>query len=84
MPRIFPLQEVVVTVGATQAIFATVHALIESGDEAVLIEPAYDSYPATVSMAGGITRFVPLRVQDPTATTSNRTYIRVTMIPPGP
>ena len=56
-----PLREVVVTVGATEGIFATVQALVEPGDEVILIEPFYDSYPASVIMAGGVPVYVPLR-----------------------
>jgi aspartate/methionine/tyrosine aminotransferase len=56
-----PLQEIVVTVGATEGIFATIQALIDPGDEVILIEPFYDSYPASVIMAGGRPVYVPLR-----------------------
>ncbi len=56
-----PLSEIVVTVGATEGIFATMQALVEPGDEVILIEPFYDSYPAAVIMAGGTPVYVPLR-----------------------
>ena len=56
-----PEREIVVTVGATEGIFATVQALVDPGDEVILIEPFYDSYPASVTMAGGTSIFVPLR-----------------------
>ena len=56
-----PMAEIVVTVGATEGIFATVQALVEPGDEVILIEPFYDSYPAAVTMAGGRCIYVPLR-----------------------
>ena len=52
--------EVLVTVGATEAIAAAVLALVEPGEEVVMIEPYYDSYPAAVAMAGGVRRTVPL------------------------
>jgi aspartate/methionine/tyrosine aminotransferase len=55
------LNEIVVTVGATEGIFATVQALVDPGDEVILIEPFYDSYPASVIMAGGTPVYVPLR-----------------------
>ena len=51
-----PLTEIVVTVGATEGIFATIQALVDPGDEVILIEPFYDSYPAAVVMAGRRTR----------------------------
>lgn len=56
-----PLTEIVVTTGATEAIFATIQALVNPGDEVILIEPFYDSYPAAVTMAGGRCVYVPLR-----------------------
>ena len=56
-----PLRQIVVTNGATEAIFAAIQALIEPGDEVILIEPFYDSYPASVIMAGGQPVYVPLR-----------------------
>ena len=64
-----PMTEIVVTVGATEGIFATVQALVEPGDEVILIEPFYDSYPASVIMAGGTPVYVPLRPK-PQATSS--------------
>ena len=56
-----PATDVLVTVGATEAIAATLLALIEPGDEVLLVEPYYDSYAASVAMAGGMRRSVPLR-----------------------
>ncbi|MBB5154596.1 pyridoxal phosphate-dependent aminotransferase [Saccharopolyspora phatthalungensis] len=56
-----PEDEVLVTVGATEALTAAMLALVEPGDEVVLVEPYYDSYPVAVAMAGGVRRTVPLR-----------------------
>ncbi len=56
-----PDGDVLVTVGATEGLTATMLALVEPGDEVVLVEPYYDSYPVAVSMAGGVRRTVPLR-----------------------
>ncbi len=47
-----PDTEVLVTVGATEAIAATILGLVEPGSEVVLIEPFYDSYAPVVAMAG--------------------------------
>ncbi|MFD4367172.1 pyridoxal phosphate-dependent aminotransferase [Rhodococcus sp. NPDC058521] len=55
-----PESEVLVTVGATEAISATLLGLIEPGDEVVLIEPFYDSYAASVALAGATRRSAPL------------------------
>ncbi|QSB17561.1 pyridoxal phosphate-dependent aminotransferase [Natronosporangium hydrolyticum] len=49
-----PDQEVLVTTGATEAIAATVLALVEPGDEVIALEPYYDSYAAVIAMAGGV------------------------------
>jgi N-succinyldiaminopimelate aminotransferase len=46
-----PDTEVLVTVGATEAIAAAVLGLVEPGDEVLLIEPFYDSYSPVVAMA---------------------------------
>ena len=56
-----PDSEVVVTSGATEAIAASILGLIDPGDEVLVFEPYYDSYAATIQMAGGIRRTVPLR-----------------------
>ncbi len=53
-----------VTTGATEALFAAVQAFVEPGDEVVVFEPFYDAYPADVTMAGGVTRAVPLEPGD--------------------
>lgn len=52
--------QVLVTVGATEALTASILALVEPGEEVVVIEPAYDSYAAAVALAGGVVRPVPL------------------------
>ena len=57
--------EVLVTAGATEAIFATVQALCEVGDEVVLFEPFYDSYRASIAMAGAVERVVTMRPSTP-------------------
>ncbi|MEU7138889.1 pyridoxal phosphate-dependent aminotransferase [Nocardia sp. NPDC046473] len=47
-----PDTQVLVTVGATEAIAAAILGLVEPGSEVVLIEPYYDSYSAAVALAG--------------------------------
>ena len=58
-----PLRNVQVTVGATEALFAVAQALLDPGDEVILLEPFYDAYPADVLMAGGVPIYVPLHPQ---------------------
>ena len=59
-----PRSEVLVTVGATEAIAATILALVQPGDEVVTFEPYYDSYAATIALAGGVRRTSVLRFPD--------------------
>ncbi|MET7605085.1 pyridoxal phosphate-dependent aminotransferase [Streptomyces avermitilis] len=56
-----PDTEVLVTAGATEAIAATLLALLEPGDEVIAFEPYYDSYAACIAMAGGTRVPVTLR-----------------------
>lgn len=56
--------EVLVTMGATEAIAASVLALCEVGDEVVTFEPYYDSYAAVVALAGATRRTSVLRFPD--------------------
>ncbi|RJL31294.1 pyridoxal phosphate-dependent aminotransferase [Bailinhaonella thermotolerans] len=56
-----PDSEILVTVGATEAIAASVLALAEPGDEVVVFEPYYDSYTAMIELAGAVRRPVTLR-----------------------
>ena len=56
-----PATEIVVTSGATEAITASLMALLNPGDEVVLIEPLYDTYLPIVRMMGAIPRLVRLR-----------------------
>jgi len=59
-----PASEITVTAGATEAIFCVITAMIHPGDEAIIIEPAYDSYAPAVELSGGIVRYSSLRVPD--------------------
>lgn len=60
-----PATEVIVTAGATEALTATLLALIDGpDDEVVVFEPYYDSYAAAVALAGARLRTVPLRAPD--------------------
>ena len=56
-----PDSEVVVTTGCTEGVAAALLGLVNPGDEVVVLEPFYDSYPAMVQMAGGVRRPVTLR-----------------------
>ncbi|MEU4621661.1 pyridoxal phosphate-dependent aminotransferase [Actinoplanes sp. NPDC023801] len=56
-----PDTEVAVTAGATEAVAAAILALCEPGDEVVCFEPYYDSYAASIALAGAVRRPVTLR-----------------------
>ncbi len=55
-----PGTEVLVTAGASEATAAALLGLCEVGDEVVVLEPAYDAYPALIALAGAVQRSVPL------------------------
>jgi aspartate/methionine/tyrosine aminotransferase len=58
-----PETQVLVTAGATEALAASILALVRPGDEVVLVDPAYDSYAPVVRVAGGIP--IPIRLVPP-------------------
>ncbi len=57
-------QEVTITAGATEALFAAIHAVVRAGDEVVLLDPSYDSYAPAAVLAGARVLRVPLRLPD--------------------
>lgn len=59
-----PEKEVTVTSGCTEAIAATILGLINPGDEVIVFAPFYDSYEATLSMAGAKIKGITLRPPD--------------------
>jgi N-succinyldiaminopimelate aminotransferase len=56
--------QVLVTAGATEAVTAAMLALVDSGDEVIALQPYYDSYVASIAMAGGVRVPVTLRAPD--------------------
>jgi methionine transaminase len=62
--RYDPETEVTVTSGGTEAIFDAVSAVIHPGDEAIILEPCYDSYIPAIELSGGVPVVVPLRFPD--------------------
>ena len=59
--KLNPETEVLVTSGATEAVFAAILGLTDSGDEVIVFEPVYDSYVPNMVMAGVTPRYVALR-----------------------
>lgn len=55
--------EIIVTVGATEAIYCTCMALLNEGDEVIVLEPCYDSYIASIQLAKA--KIVPVTLKAP-------------------
>jgi len=62
--RVDPNREVTVTCGATEAMMASMLALINPGDEAIIFEPFYENYGPDAAVSGAVPRFVPLDPDD--------------------
>jgi methionine aminotransferase len=59
--RYDPVSEITITSGATEALFATLTALVHPGEEVLLFQPAYDSYVPAIQLSGGTPVFVTMR-----------------------
>ncbi|MFL6136415.1 MAG: aminotransferase class I/II-fold pyridoxal phosphate-dependent enzyme [Frankiaceae bacterium] len=59
-----PVSEVTITVGATEALWCAVQAFVEPGDEVLIVEPFYESYPACVVATGATVRYLTTRWPD--------------------
>ncbi|MBJ2065841.1 pyridoxal phosphate-dependent aminotransferase [Serratia odorifera] len=53
--------EVTITAGATEALFAAISALVRPGDEVICFDPSYDSYAPAVQLSGGVLKRLPLQ-----------------------
>ena len=62
--EIDPDNEVVVTPGATEALFCAITAVVHPGDEVIVFDPAYDTYEPGVTLNGGITKHISLGYPD--------------------
>jgi len=47
-------KEVIITAGATQAIFTGIQAVVNKGEEVIVLDPSYDCYAPSVELAGGV------------------------------
>lgn len=55
-----PASEITITAGATQAIITIILAVVQAGDEVIVLEPCYDSYVPNIALVGGVPVRVPL------------------------
>ncbi|EGC36025.1 hypothetical protein DICPUDRAFT_78310 [Dictyostelium purpureum] len=62
--EINPLTEIMTSVGASEALFATIMSVVNPGDEVILIEPFFDIYMGAIAMAGGIPKYVSLKEKE--------------------
>src|SRR5699024_5346281 len=56
--------EITITHGASQALMATILALVHQGDEVIIIEPVYDLYRPAIKLAGGVAVSIPMLTPD--------------------
>ncbi len=55
-----PQKEILITAGATQGIFACIQALVEPGDEVLILDPSYDCYVMPIKLCQGVPVRIPL------------------------
>jgi methionine aminotransferase len=57
-----PMTEVIITAGGTEALYATIAAFIQAGDEVIIFDPSYDSYDPAVRLNGGVPVHINLKI----------------------
>ena len=59
-----PTNEMIITVGGSEAIDLAIRAIVEPGDEVLIVEPAYVCYVPMTELCGGVPVVIPTRVED--------------------
>ncbi|MBR2021437.1 MAG: aminotransferase class I/II-fold pyridoxal phosphate-dependent enzyme [Clostridia bacterium] len=59
-----PTSEMIITVGGSEAIDLAIRAIVEPGDEVLIVEPAYVCYVPMTELCGGVPVVIPTRVED--------------------
>lgn len=54
--------DITVSCGATEGLFSAIQAVVRRDDEVIIFDPAYDSYEPAITLAGGVTRHIPLKI----------------------
>lgn len=62
--QVDPETQITITLGATEAIYSAIQAVVGAGDEAIAFDPAYDSYGPAVRLAGARCIRLPLAPPD--------------------
>ncbi len=62
--KLDPDTNITITAGATQALFTAITAFVQTGDEVIVFEPAYDSYVPAIKLNGGHPKYVSLSAPD--------------------
>ena len=57
--------EITISAGATEGLFSAIQAVLHPGDEAIVLDPSYDSYAPAIRLAGALPVHVPLEVRPP-------------------
>ena len=59
-----PNKEMIITVGGSEAIDIALRAIVNPGDEVIILEPAYVAYEPAVRLAGGVPVFIELKAEN--------------------